>query len=70
MGDCEKIEATCGTKWFRIWEYFLAYSTITARQGGLLQPLNTGSMWLEEDFVKVMPGQKNNLIRVGVINKF
>jgi sphingolipid C9-methyltransferase len=27
------VEAKYGTRWFRIWEYFLAYSTIVARQG-------------------------------------
>ncbi|KAF2142126.1 uncharacterized protein K452DRAFT_249945 [Aplosporella prunicola CBS 121167] len=34
MGNREKVEAKYGKKWFRIWEYFLAYSTITSRQGG------------------------------------
>ncbi|RPA81256.1 cyclopropane-fatty-acyl-phospholipid synthase [Ascobolus immersus RN42] len=34
MGNREKVEAKYGKKWFRIWEYFLAYSTIISRQGG------------------------------------
>ncbi|KAI8816484.1 S-adenosyl-L-methionine-dependent methyltransferase [Fimicolochytrium jonesii] len=29
----DKIVAKYGVRWFRIWEYFLAYSTIVARQG-------------------------------------
>jgi cyclopropane fatty-acyl-phospholipid synthase-like methyltransferase len=32
-GNKSKVEAKYGTRWFRIWEYFLAYSTIVARQG-------------------------------------
>ncbi|VEU24337.1 DEKNAAC105555 [Brettanomyces naardenensis] len=34
MGNKDKVVAKYGTKWFRIWEYFLSYSTITSRQGG------------------------------------
>ncbi|KAK9469392.1 S-adenosyl-L-methionine-dependent methyltransferase [Lipomyces arxii] len=34
MGNREKVEAKYGPRWFRIWEYFLAYSTIVSRQGG------------------------------------
>jgi len=34
MGNQEKVEAKYGKRWFRIWEFFLAYSTITSRQGG------------------------------------
>ncbi|KAA8642122.1 hypothetical protein EYZ11_001230 [Aspergillus tanneri] len=34
MGNREKVEAKYGKRWFRIWEYFLAASTITSRQGG------------------------------------
>lgn len=33
MANKEKVEARYGTRWFRIWEYFLAYSTIISRQG-------------------------------------
>ncbi|KAJ9151790.1 Cyclopropane-fatty-acyl-phospholipid synthase [Pleurostoma richardsiae] len=33
MANREKVEAKYGKKWFRIWEYFLAYSTIISRQG-------------------------------------
>ncbi|KAI4841856.1 S-adenosyl-L-methionine-dependent methyltransferase [Aureobasidium sp. EXF-8845] len=33
MGNREKVEAKYGKRWFRIWEYFLAYSTIVSRQG-------------------------------------
>ncbi|KAJ8611600.1 hypothetical protein MRB53_037903 [Persea americana] len=33
MGNREKVEAKYGKRWFRIWEYFLAYSTIIPRQG-------------------------------------
>ncbi|KAG9999741.1 hypothetical protein KCU72_g18425, partial [Aureobasidium melanogenum] len=33
MGNREKVEAKYGKRWFRIWEYFLAYSTIISRQG-------------------------------------
>jgi cyclopropane fatty-acyl-phospholipid synthase-like methyltransferase len=33
IGNKSKVEAKYGTRWFRIWEYFLAYSTIVARQG-------------------------------------
>ncbi|KAH8598217.1 S-adenosyl-L-methionine-dependent methyltransferase [Bisporella sp. PMI_857] len=34
LGNKEKVIAKYGEKWFRTWEYFLAYSTITSRQGG------------------------------------
>ncbi|OGE46644.1 hypothetical protein PENARI_c153G02530 [Penicillium arizonense] len=34
LGNREKVEAKYGARWFRIWEYFLAASTITSRQGG------------------------------------
>ncbi|RDW68495.1 hypothetical protein BP5796_09152 [Coleophoma crateriformis] len=34
MANREKVLAKYGNKWFRIWEYFLASSTITSRQGG------------------------------------
>ncbi|KAL8989690.1 MAG: hypothetical protein Q9177_001482 [Variospora cf. flavescens] len=33
MANQEKVEAKYGKRWFRIWEYFLAYSTIISRQG-------------------------------------
>jgi cyclopropane fatty-acyl-phospholipid synthase-like methyltransferase len=33
IANKSKVEAKYGTRWFRIWEYFLAYSTIVARQG-------------------------------------
>lgn len=33
IGNKEKVVAKYGGKWFRIWEYFLAYSTIISRQG-------------------------------------
>lgn len=33
MGNRDKVEAKYGKRWFRIWEYFLAYSTIVSRQG-------------------------------------
>lgn len=33
MGNRDKVEAKYGKRWFRIWEYFLAYSTIISRQG-------------------------------------
>lgn len=33
MGNRERVEAKYGKRWFRIWEYFLAYSTIISRQG-------------------------------------
>ncbi|RPA94005.1 S-adenosyl-L-methionine-dependent methyltransferase [Choiromyces venosus 120613-1] len=34
MANREKIEAKYGSRWFRIWEFFLAYSSIISRQGG------------------------------------
>lgn len=34
MGNKEKVEARYGGRWFRVWEYFLASSVITSRQGG------------------------------------
>ncbi|KAF4310308.1 Cyclopropane-fatty-acyl-phospholipid/mycolic acid synthase [Botryosphaeria dothidea] len=34
MANRDKVEAKYGKRWFRIWEYFLAYSTIISRQGG------------------------------------
>ncbi|KAI1268337.1 S-adenosyl-L-methionine-dependent methyltransferase [Xylariaceae sp. FL1019] len=34
MANRDKVEAKYGKRWFRIWEYFLAASTITSRQGG------------------------------------
>jgi cyclopropane fatty-acyl-phospholipid synthase-like methyltransferase len=33
MANRDKVEAKYGKRWFRIWEYFLAYSTIISRQG-------------------------------------
>ncbi|EFX02966.1 cyclopropane-fatty-acyl-phospholipid synthase [Grosmannia clavigera kw1407] len=33
MGNRDKVEAKYGKRWFRIWEFFLAYSTIASRQG-------------------------------------
>ncbi|OAQ67952.1 cyclopropane-fatty-acyl-phospholipid synthase [Pochonia chlamydosporia 170] len=33
IANREKVEAKYGKRWFRIWEYFLAYSTIVSRQG-------------------------------------
>ncbi|KAI9856249.1 MAG: Sphingolipid C9-methyltransferase 2, partial [Pleopsidium flavum] len=33
MANREKVESKYGNRWFRIWEYFLAYSTIISRQG-------------------------------------
>ncbi|RDW60437.1 putative cyclopropane-fatty-acyl-phospholipid synthase [Aspergillus mulundensis] len=34
LGNGDKVKAKYGKRWYRIWEYFLAYSTITSRQGG------------------------------------
>ncbi|KAI6711915.1 hypothetical protein PZA11_000863 [Diplocarpon coronariae] len=34
IANQEKVKAKYGNKWYRIWEFFLAYSTITSRQGG------------------------------------
>jgi cyclopropane fatty-acyl-phospholipid synthase-like methyltransferase len=34
INNREKVEAKYGPRWYRIWLYFLAYSTIVARQGG------------------------------------
>ncbi|SMR57478.1 unnamed protein product [Zymoseptoria tritici ST99CH_3D1] len=33
MANKEKVVAKYGDRWFRIWEFFLAYSTIISRQG-------------------------------------
>ncbi|KAF4978545.1 hypothetical protein FZEAL_5078 [Fusarium zealandicum] len=33
LGNADKINAKFGNRWFRIWEIFLAYSTIASRQG-------------------------------------
>lgn len=33
VANREKVEVKYGNRWFRIWEYFLAYSTIISRQG-------------------------------------
>ncbi|MCJ1339982.1 Sphingolipid C9-methyltransferase 2 [Bachmanniomyces sp. S44760] len=33
LANRERVEAKYGSRWFRIWEYFLAYSTIISRQG-------------------------------------
>ncbi|KAI4161828.1 MAG: hypothetical protein LQ342_004519 [Letrouitia transgressa] len=33
IANREKVEGKYGRRWFRIWEFFLAYSTIIARQG-------------------------------------
>ncbi|KAF2666061.1 S-adenosyl-L-methionine-dependent methyltransferase [Microthyrium microscopicum] len=33
LGNKDKVIAKYGLKWYRIWEYFLAYSTIVSRQG-------------------------------------
>ncbi|BEJ11662.1 hypothetical protein CspHIS471_0201220 [Cutaneotrichosporon sp. HIS471] len=34
ISNREKVEATYGPRWYRVWLYFLAYSVIVARQGG------------------------------------
>lgn len=34
IGNKEKVVNKYGIRWYRIWEYFLASSTITSRQGG------------------------------------
>ncbi|MCJ1309929.1 Sphingolipid C9-methyltransferase 2 [Agyrium rufum] len=34
LANQEKVEAKYGKRWYRIWEFFLAYSTIVSRQGG------------------------------------
>ncbi|KAK6538218.1 Sphingolipid C9-methyltransferase 2 [Orbilia ellipsospora] len=34
MANAEKVKAKYGERWFKIWEYFLAYSIIISRQGG------------------------------------
>lgn len=33
IANADKVKAKYGVRWYRIWEYFLAYSTIVARQG-------------------------------------
>ena len=33
IANQDKVKARYGVRWYRIWEYFLAYSTIVARQG-------------------------------------
>ncbi|KAF2280754.1 S-adenosyl-L-methionine-dependent methyltransferase [Westerdykella ornata] len=33
LANKDKVKAKYGDRWFRIWEYFLAYSTIASRQG-------------------------------------
>ncbi|PGH00512.1 cyclopropane-fatty-acyl-phospholipid synthase [Blastomyces parvus] len=33
VANKEKVEAKYGKRWYRIWEFFLAYSTIISRQG-------------------------------------
>jgi len=33
MANKDKVVAKYGKRWFRIWEFFLAYSTIISRQG-------------------------------------
>ncbi|KAF2259191.1 S-adenosyl-L-methionine-dependent methyltransferase [Lojkania enalia] len=33
VGNKDKVIAEYGERWYRIWEYFLAYSTIASRQG-------------------------------------
>lgn len=33
MANKDKVETKYGKRWFRIWEFFLAYSTIISRQG-------------------------------------
>lgn len=33
IANSEKVKAKYGVRWYRIWEYFLAYSTIVSRQG-------------------------------------
>ncbi|KAM0690555.1 hypothetical protein Q7P36_009322 [Cladosporium allicinum] len=34
LANKDKVVGKYGARWYRIWEYFLAYSTITSRQGG------------------------------------
>lgn len=33
LANADKVKAKYGVRWYRIWEYFLAYSTIVSRQG-------------------------------------
>jgi len=33
IANKDKVQAKYGKRWYRIWEYFLAYSTIISRQG-------------------------------------
>lgn len=33
LANSDKVKAKYGVRWYRIWEYFLAYSTIISRQG-------------------------------------
>ncbi|KAF2433446.1 cyclopropane-fatty-acyl-phospholipid synthase [Tothia fuscella] len=33
IANSDKVQAKYGKRWYRIWEYFLAYSTIVSRQG-------------------------------------
>ncbi|KIX95063.1 uncharacterized protein Z520_09373 [Fonsecaea multimorphosa CBS 102226] len=33
LGNAEKVKAKYGVRWYRIWEFFLAWSTIISRQG-------------------------------------
>lgn len=33
IANADKVKAKYGVRWYRIWEYFLAYSTIISRQG-------------------------------------
>ncbi|KAF2832001.1 S-adenosyl-L-methionine-dependent methyltransferase [Ophiobolus disseminans] len=33
LGNKDKVQGKYGKRWYRIWEYFLAYSTIASRQG-------------------------------------
>ncbi|KAK9245500.1 hypothetical protein V1506DRAFT_506422 [Lipomyces tetrasporus] len=57
-GNRDKVEAKYGKRWYRIWEHFLAYSTIISRQGSascfqiiLHQNLNAYHRW------KIFPSQ-------------
>ena len=34
LGNRDKVVAKYGIRWFKIWEFFLAYSTIISREGG------------------------------------
>ncbi|KAK0647615.1 Sphingolipid C9-methyltransferase 2 [Lasiodiplodia hormozganensis] len=77
ISNREKVEAKYGKRWYRIWEFFLASSTITSRQGGatcfqitLVKNINSthridgvGSQFALHERIQLPPPESNNTLQ-------